>query len=141
MPRWNKTNTGKVLDQLAEKLRHRSIVVLVSDFFDDVEHLKTGLRHLRYKKHEVIAFQLLDPAEITFPFDDVTLFKGMEDAGDLLTEPRSLRQAYLDQLAAHTDALRKLCRGLHIDFTRVDTGEPLDVSLSSYLATRAASIK
>ena len=141
VPRWNKTNTGKVLDQLAEKLRHRSLIVLVSDFFDDVEHLKNGLRHLRYKKHELIAFQTLDPAEITFPFDDVTLFKGLEDAGQLLTEPRSLRQAYLDQLAAHTDALRKLCRGLKIDFNRVNTGEPLDVVLSGYLATRAASIK
>ena len=141
VPRWNKTNTGKVLDQLAEKLTHRSLVVLLSDFFDDVDHLKAGLRHLRYKKHEVIAFQLLDPAEITFPFDDVTLFKGLEEAGELLTEPRSLRQAYLDQLAAHTDALRKLCRGLKVDFNRVDTGEPLDVVLSGYLATRAASIK
>ncbi len=141
VPRWNKTNTGKVLDQLAEKLHHRSLIVLLSDFFDDAEHLKAGLRHLRYKKHETIAFQILDPAEITFPFDDVTLFKGMEDAGDLLTEPQSLRQAYLDQLAAHTDGLRKMCRGLHIDFTRVNTGEPLDVTLSGYLATRAASIK
>ena len=141
VPRWNKTNTGKVLDQLAEKLNHRSLIVLLSDFFDDVDHLKTGLRHLRYKKHEVIAFQILDPAEVTFPFDDVTLFKGMEEAGDLLTEPRSLRQAYLDQLAAHTDGLRKLCRGLKVDFNRLDTGEPLDVALSGYLATRAASIK
>ena len=141
VPRWNKTNTGKVLDQLAEKLNHRSLIVLLSDFFDDVDHLKTGLRHLRYKKHEVIAFQILDPAEITFPFDDVTLFKGMEEAGDLLTEPRSLRQAYLDQLAAHTDALRKLCRGVKVDFNRVNTGDPLDVTLSGYLATRAASIK
>ncbi len=141
VPRWNKTNTGKVLDQLAEKLNHRSLIVLLSDFFDDVGHLKAGLRHLRYKKHEVIAFQILDPAEITFPFEDVTLFKGLEEAGDLLTEPRSLRQAYLDQLAAHTDDLRKLCRGLKVDFNRVDTGEPLDVVLSGYLATRAASIK
>ena len=141
VPRWNKTNTGKVLDQLAEKLTHRSLVVLLSDFFDDVENLKSGLRHLRYKKHEVIAFQLLDPAEVTFPFDDVTLFKGMEEAGELLTEPRSLRAAYLEQLAAHTDALRKLCRGLKVDFNRVDTGDPLDVVLSGYLATRAASIK
>jgi uncharacterized protein (DUF58 family) len=141
VPRWNKTNTGKVLDQLAEKLHHRSLIVLISDFFDDAEHLKTGLRHLRYKKHEVIAFQVLDPAEVTFPFEDVTLFKGMEEAGDLLTEPRSLRQAYLDQLAAHTDALRKICRGVKVDFNRVNTGDPLDVVLSGYLATRAASIK
>ena len=87
----------------------------------------------------MIAFQTLDPAEIEFPFDDVTLFKGMEEAGDLLTEPRSLRAAYLEQLAAHTDGLRKLCRGLKVDFSRISTGDPLDVALSGYLATRAAS--
>src|SRR5436189_2146444 len=52
VPRWNKTNTGKILDQIAEKLNHRSLIVLLSDFFDDIESIKSGLRHLRYKKHE-----------------------------------------------------------------------------------------
>ena len=141
VPRWNKTNTGKVLDQLAEKLTHRSVVVLLSDFFDDIDTLQTGLRHLRYKKHEVIVFQVLDPAEVRFPFEDVTLFKGMEDGGQLLTEPRSLRDAYLEQLRAHTEGLQKLCRGLHCDFTRLDSGDPLDVALSGFLATRSASMK
>jgi uncharacterized protein (DUF58 family) len=141
VPRWNKTNTGKVLDQLAEKLTHRSLIVILSDLFDDIDSLKQGLRHLRYKKHELIVFQILDPAEIDFPFDDVTLFKGMEEAGQLLTEPRSLREAYLEQLKAHTEELRKMCRGMRIDFTRMNTGESLDVSLSGFLATRSASIK
>jgi uncharacterized protein (DUF58 family) len=141
VPRWNKTNTGKILDQLAEKLTHRSLIVILSDFFDDIEGLKKGLRHLRYKKHEMMAFQILDPAEIEFPYDDVTLFKGMEEAGQLLTEPRSLRDAYLEQLKAFTEEMQKMCRGMRIDFTRMNTGESLDVSLSSFLATRAASIK
>jgi uncharacterized protein (DUF58 family) len=141
VPRWNKTNTGKILDQLAEKLTHRSLIVILSDFFDDIEGLKKGLRHLRYKKHEMMVFQILDPAEIEFPYDDVTLFKGMEEAGQLLTEPRSLRDAYLEQLKAFTEEMQKMCRGMRIDFTRMNTGESLDVSLSSFLATRAASIK
>jgi uncharacterized protein (DUF58 family) len=141
VPRWNKTNTGKILDQLAEKLTHRSLIVILSDFFDDLEGLKKGLRHLRYKKHEMIVFQILDPAEIDFPFEDVTLFKGLEEAGQLLTEPRSLREAYLDQLRSFTDELQKVCRGMHIDFTRISSGDPLDVSLSKFLATRAASMK
>src|SRR5205814_3786934 len=64
VPRWNKTNTGKILDQIAEKLTHRSLIVLVSDFFDDIESITQGLRHLRYKKHEIMAFQILDPTEI-----------------------------------------------------------------------------
>jgi uncharacterized protein (DUF58 family) len=141
VPRWNKTNTGRILDQIAEKLNHRSLIVLLSDFFDDIDSIKQGLRHLRYKKHEVMAFQILDPAEIEFPFEDTTLFKGLEEAGELLTDPRALREGYLGELSRFTDELRKLCRGMHIDFTRMNSGESLDVALSGFLATRAASIK
>jgi uncharacterized protein (DUF58 family) len=141
VPRWNKTNTGKILDQLAEKLTHRSLIVILSDFFDDLEGLKKGLRHLRFKKHEMMVFQILDPAEIEFPFEDVTLFKGLEEAGQLLTEPRSLREAYLEQLRIFTEEMQKMCRGMRIDFTRMNSAEALDVSLSSFLATRAASMK
>jgi uncharacterized protein (DUF58 family) len=141
IPRWNKTNTGKILDQLAEKLHHRSLIVLLSDFFDDIESIKKGLRHLRYKKHEVMAFQILDPAEVEFPFEETTLFKGMEDLGDMLTEPRALREGYMEQLNAHTAALQKICRGMRVDFARMNSGEPLDTALSGFLATRAASIK
>lgn len=140
-PRLKKTNTGRILDQLAEKLTHRSLIVILSDFFDDLEGIKKGLRHLRYKKHEVMVFQVLDPMEIEFPFEDVTLFKGLEEMGELLTEPRALREGYLEQLSMATESLKKLCRGMHIDFTRMNTSEGLDVTLSGFLATRSASIK
>src|ERR1700722_18059406 len=134
VPRLKKTNTGKVLDQLAEKLTHRSLIVLLSDFFDDIDSIKKGLRHLRYKKHEMMVFQILDPMEVEFPFEDVTLFKGLEEMGELLTEPQGLRQGYLEEL-------KKMCRGMHIDFQRMNSGDALDVALSGFLATRAASIK
>src|SRR3954464_2709727 len=141
VPRWNKTNTGRILDQIAEKLNHRSLIVMLSDFFDDVESIKKGLRHLRYKKHEIMMFQILDPQEIEFPFEDVTLFKGLEEMGELLTEPRALREGYLEQLRQFTDDLKKLCRGMNIDFQRFSSGDSLDVALSQVLAARAASIK
>jgi uncharacterized protein (DUF58 family) len=141
VPRLAKTSTGKILDQLAEKLTHRSLIVILSDFFDDLAALQTGLRHLRYKKHELIVFQILDPAEIQFPFEDVTLFKGLEESGQLLTEPRALREGYLEQLRLHTEALKKACRGLNIDFVTLNSGEGLDIALSNFLATRSASIK
>ena len=141
VPRLKKTNTGRILDQLAEKLTHRSLIVMLSDFFDDAESIKKGLRHLRYKKHEIMAFQILDPAEIAFPFEDTTLFKGLEELGELLTEPRALREGYLEQLKMFTDELRKTCRGMHIDFVRMNSGEALDVTLSGFLAARAATIK
>jgi uncharacterized protein (DUF58 family) len=141
VPRLRKTNTGMILSQLAEKLHHRSLIVIVSDLFDDLDSLKKGLRHLHYKKHEMIVFQILDPAEINFPFDDMTMFKGLEDSGQLLAEPRGLRKAYLEQLRLLNAELQKICRGMRIDFTRINTGESLDISLSAFLATRATSIK
>src|SRR5687767_8194478 len=141
VPQHAKTGTGHVLDQLAEKLTHRSLIVILSDFFDDIEGIKQGLRHLRYKKHESMVFQILDPMEIEFPFEDVTLFKGLEDLGELLTEPRALRDGYLEQLNSFTEELKRMCRGMHVDFTRMNSGEPLDVTLSNFLATRSASMK
>ena len=89
-----------------------------------------------------MAFQILDPAEIEFPFEDVTMFKGLEEAGELLTEPRSLREGYHRAIDDQfTEDLKKICRGMHIDFQRINSGEPLDVSLSQFLATRSASMK
>jgi hypothetical protein len=65
----------------------------------------------------------------------------LELSGELLTEPRALRDGYLQQLAEFTDRLRKVCRGMHVDFVRMNSGEGLDVALSGFLANRAASIK
>jgi len=141
VPRLKKTNTGRILDQLAEKLTHRSLIVMLSDFFDDIDNIKKGLRHLRYKKHEIMAFQVLDPAELSFPFEETTLFKGLEEAGELLTEPRALRDGYLRQLELFSDELRKTCRGMHIDFVQMNSAEALDVTLSGFLAARSASMK
>lgn len=141
VPRVAKTNMGRLLDQIAEKLTHRSLIVILSDFFDDLDGIKKGLRHLRYKRHEIMAFQILDPAEITFPFEDVTLFKGLEDLGELLTEPRALRAGYLREMEKFNDELKRICRGMNIDLEQFNSGDPLDVALSNFLAGRAARMK
>jgi uncharacterized protein (DUF58 family) len=140
-PRLKKTDTGRILDQLAEKLTHRSLVVILSDFFDDLSSIQKGLRHLRYKKHEIMVFQVLDPMELDFPFQDITLFKGLEELGELLTEPRALREGYLQQLQDFTDQIKKMCRSMRIDFVTMNSGESLDITLSGFLATRAATMK
>ena len=78
-----KTRTGPIFHDLAERLGRRGIVVILSDLFDDVESMLAGLKHLRHRRHDVIVLHVLDPAEIDFPFQQVTMFKGLEALGDV----------------------------------------------------------
>ena len=74
------TTLSKVFHELAETLKRRALVVILSDLFDDPTELVAALKHFRHKKHEVIVFQVLDPAEVTFPFDDMTRIEDMENS-------------------------------------------------------------
>ena len=87
-----KTSIGPIFHDLAERLKKRGIVIVLSDLFDDVEVTLTGLKHLRHRRHEVIVMHVLDPAEMDFPFERITLFRGLEQLPDVLAEPRALRQ-------------------------------------------------
>ena len=136
-----KTYTGPIFHELAERLTRRGIVIIVSDLFDDVESMLTGLKHFRHRKHDVIVFHVLDPAETDFPFQHVTLFKGLEALGDLVTEPRSLRAAYLRELQSFLDRVRIGCREQQVDYLTVRTDQPLDVLLSAFLSARSKRVK
>ena len=71
-----KTNTGPIFHDLAERLKKRGLVLMLSDLFDDVTSMLAGLKHFRHRRHEVMLFHVLDPAELDFPFRQMTLFKG-----------------------------------------------------------------
>jgi uncharacterized protein (DUF58 family) len=133
-----KTSIGAVLTQVSDQLRKRGLVVLVSDLVGDVDDVLRGLRRLRGHKHDVIVFQVLDPAECDFPFDQMTLFEGLEEFPDLLADPKSLRKTYLDHLADFRQRLRVGCLAERIDIVEMNTRTPLDVALTTYLAHRAA---
>ena len=111
------------------------MVAIFSDLFDDVPRIIAGLKHFRHRRHEVIVFHILDPAEIEFPFRDTTLFKGLEGLPDVLTEPHALRRAYQAEIGAFLDELKKGCRMIDIDYVPLRTDQELDVALSSYLAS------
>ncbi len=136
-PARDKSELGQVLHDLAERFRKRGVVVLLSDLFDDVPHILSGLRHFRHRRHEVIVFHILDPAEVDFPFRQVTLFKGLEGLDELLTDPLALREGYRAELQAFTEELRKGCRMADIDYVPLRTDTPLDVALTGYLASRS----
>ncbi len=131
-----KTATGPIFHDLAERLKKRGIVIVLSDLFDHVPTLLAGLKHFRHRRHEVIVFHVLDPAEIDFPFQQTTLFKGMEQLPDVLTEPRSLRRAYLEQFERFRRAVQLGCREQRIDYVPLRTDQPLDAALAAYLKSR-----
>jgi len=137
-PAREKSDLGAVLHDLAERFKKRGVVAIFSDFFDDPARILAGLRHFRHRRHEVILFHVLDPAEIEFPFRDPTLFLGLEGLPELLTEPHALRRAYQAELGAFLENLKNGCRMIDIDYVPLRTDQSLDIPLSSYLASRSA---
>jgi uncharacterized protein (DUF58 family) len=136
-----KTRTGPIFHDLAERLARRGIVVVISDLFDDVDAMLAGLKHFRHRRHDVIVFHVLDPAEIDFPFQQVTMFKGLEALGEVVTEPRSLRAAYQKEMQSFLQRVRTGCRAQQIDYLTVRTDQPLDAVLTAFLAARRKRVK
>jgi hypothetical protein len=89
----------------------------------------------------VIVLHVLDPAEIDFPFQQVTMFKGLEALGEVVAEPRGLRAAYQKEVDAYLKQLRSGCRAQQIDYLMVRTDEALDTVLTTFLAARKKRIK
>jgi len=133
-----KTATGPIFHDLAERFTKRGIAVILSDLFDDLDTMMTGLKHLRHRRHEVILFHVLDPAELEFPFKKTTLFRGLEGLPDVLVEPQALRRAYLREFDKYIRELKRGCRMHRIDYVQMRTDQSLDVALSTYLASRMA---
>ena len=134
-----KTNIGEVLVDVSQRAGRRGLVMIISDLFDDLNHLKKGLEHLVARKHDVIVFNVMDPMEREFSFDRLTQFLGMEGYPDLLVDPRSLRKAYLEEVGAFTAGVRRVCLRARADFQVMDTSMPLGVALQAYLARRTGT--
>ena len=130
------TNISAVLHEIAERVRRRSLVVVISDFFDDVEELLHGLQHFRHRRHEVIVLHLLDDAEIDFPFDRVTLFEGIERGEEVVVDPRVIGGSYRARFRQFVDRLRRGCTEKNIDYERMQLSEPFDKALAAYLGRR-----
>ena len=130
------TSLSTTFHQLAESIKRRALVVVISDLFDDPDQLVESLKHFRHKKHEVVVFHVLDPAELTFPFDDVTRIEDMEDRREVISDPRAFRKAYLEELARFLETVRSGCQAAQIDYALAETGQPFDRFLGTYLARR-----
>lgn len=131
-----RTNVSKPLHQLAETMTKRGLVVLISDLLDEPDRVVDGLRHFRFLGTDVIVFHLLDPAELTFPFDRPARFQDVETNQEVLALPSVVRKEYLEQMDALVEFYRRELRVGGIDYCLVNTATPLEFALLSFLATR-----
>jgi uncharacterized protein (DUF58 family) len=129
-----------ILHALAERIRRRGLVVIVSDGFDDVEDLASALRHLRHRRHEVLFFHTLAPEEEEFSFHKPARFRSLERAGhDVRIDPASLRAAYLERFNTFCATLKERLLAMGADYHRASTAEPVDRILLEYLSSRSRS--
>jgi len=132
------TGLGRALAEVAEVVRRRGLVILFSDLMDDMKEVSRGLRQLRHRGHEVLLFHILAEDEVTFPFQRMARFEGMEDETTLTADPASLRDAYLAEVKAFRKNLRRVCTANRIDLIEVASNTNLGVVLAAYLARRAS---
>jgi uncharacterized protein (DUF58 family) len=134
-----KTDIEKTLRRIAETVQSRGMIILVSDLLLDRGPLFRGLEMLRHGRHDILLLHVLDDDELTFPFAGTTRFEGMELLPELICDPRSLRDGYLEALEEYKVEVRRGCARLGIDYALVQTSDYLDAVLSKYLHHRMAS--
>ena len=121
---------------VTERMVRRGILVVVSDFYEEPDAVMQALVPLRARGHDVIVFHVLDPAELTFPFQDAAGFEDLETGEQVPVIPAKLRDDYQRMLRAHLEELEQRCTGSGIDYTVLDTSRPLDQALFAYLSAR-----
>jgi uncharacterized protein (DUF58 family) len=131
-----KTNFIKSLVNVSERLRRRGIVVVISDLYEDPDNVLNGLRHLAFRGNDVIVFQILDPEELRFDFPDAAQFVDMETRSEMHVIPDYVRPEYRKLLQRQIAQYEKECRKDRMDFALIDTSQPLDSALFSYLVKR-----
>jgi uncharacterized protein (DUF58 family) len=130
------TNLLSAADHLAEVLPRRSSVVVLSDFLDENQDALKRILALRQRKNDVAVFHLVDPAELTFPFDDPTLFLDMEGEGRIEVNPREIKESYLEEFGAFLGNVKSACAEADVDYELVRTDERLDEVLLRFLGKR-----
>ena len=132
-----KTDAASSFHELADRIKRRGLIIVISDLFDEPEKMLTGLKHFRHRKHEVIVFHVLDPYERNFSYKAEARFRDMETGELLLTNPHQIRKEYIEKLNDFVEKFSRACRASLIDYHLLDTSVPFDKALFGYLAKRS----
>lgn len=133
------TDIVRVMDQTLAKVSNRCMIVIVSDFFDDPENIRSAFAKAKHRGHDLIALQVLDKAELTFEFDDPAAFEGLELEPTLRLDPRALRKEYLEAINRHIDLVSKHARSFGFDHQVISTHNWLGPTLAKFVARRNAA--
>lgn len=131
------TEISLPLHQMAENLKKKGMVILISDLLDEPSSVLEGLHHFRFQGHDVIVFHIMDETELTFPFKNATKFLDLEGNTQIMAIPSLIRETYLNNLQNHIDQFKQGCGRERIDYHVLSTSKPLDFALFNYLARRS----
>ncbi|MGA2034100.1 MAG: DUF58 domain-containing protein [Thermoguttaceae bacterium] len=133
----NKTHMADCLSEMAGRTKRREIVMIFSDFFTDLGPLEAALQQMRYRRHEVVLFQVMHHHELSFEFEDMTKFVGLEIPEELLAQPERVRLAYLRAVARFNERFQTLCQRNRIERVLVDSSRDMGQVLIDYLNHRS----
>jgi len=136
-----KTAMAGIFHHLADTIAKRGLVIVISDLYDEPSEIIKALQHFVYKKHQIMVFNVMDPAELSFPFKKILTFVDLETNERLQVDPRSIKQAYMDEVNAFVDSYRRECGDRNIEYILTPTDTPYDTMLLNYLARRKALMK
>lgn len=131
-----KTDMYSVLHQVAKEQSQKGMIVIISDLFVARDSLFRGLKLLRHRGHDVLIMHVMDDEELDFSYAGTTRFEGMEEAGNLVCDPRSLREGYLEAVHTFLAEVRRHCALNVVDFQTIRTSEHLDAALRHYMNHR-----
>ena len=134
-----KTELVRTIHDLAEKTRQRAMVIIFSDFFTDVEPLLDCFQHMRFKKHDLAVFHILDRQELDFQFDRPIRFTDMESAFSLVTDPSVIRDGYLQEFDRYLHGIEHGSREFGVDYRRVFTDTDYETVLAAFLLERTSA--
>ncbi len=132
-----RTDLSRTFHDLANHLKRRGLIIIISDLLDDPQRVLRAIRHFRHKQHEVILFHVLDKDELSLPFDQVTTFRDLETGARLQVEPATVREQYVELIRNFIDTYRRDCAESRVDYLEIDTQTRYDLLLQAYLVKRA----
>ncbi len=132
----DKTGTARCLNEIADKVKRRGLVIIISDLFDDQKEVLSALRHFKYTKNEVIVFQILDPVELSFLTGNPVTLKDLETNEEMFSQPFVMQKAYQEAVKEFTETYRMECAKSDIDYIMLSTESTFDKALINYLSKR-----